>query len=168
MVEITTKGCLKDTSEFKEDMEAKDLTLPKSPSDEPSSKVAKKRRVNFNLTIDFKKCDEFSVTDNCDAEQPAKALSSDFSDVESLCIPTTPGGRPQVEFLTFFDTNKPWPRRLQTKLQRNSHLSRNFPKITSKTLGFILYHLLYHRPLDAQLGSFTISRDIVIHDLNVK
>ena len=136
MVAITSsaKSCLKDSSSgtsqevcVMESEEAKDLTMPKLCSevhikDEPfdiepssrtasatSSKVARKRSVNFNLTIDFKKCDnEFpSVSkiqnNNCDAppsEVDSRVASessiADFSDIESLCIPTTPGGRAQV------------------------------------------------------------------------
>ena len=138
MVAITSsaKSCLKDSSGTSQEIcameseEAKDLTMPKLCSevhikDEPldtepsskaaagastiSSKVARKRSVNFNLTIDFKKCDnEFpSVSkiqnNNCDAppsEVDSRAASessiADFSDIESLCIPTTPGGRAQV------------------------------------------------------------------------
>ena len=134
----SAKSCLKDSSGTSQEIcameseEAKDLTMPKLCSevhikDEPldiepsstaaavvgpstiSSKVARKRSVNFNLTIDFKKCDnEFpSVSkiqnNNCDAppsEVDSRAASessiADFSDIESLCIPTTPGGRAQV------------------------------------------------------------------------
>lgn len=51
----------------------------------------KKRRVNFNLTIDIKQ------EDACVPQGPNSL--SDFSDGESLSdqpIPTTPGGKPQV------------------------------------------------------------------------
>ena len=51
----------------------------------------KKRRVNFNLTIDIK-----HPEDACVPTGPHSL--SDFSDVESLSepLPTTPGGKPQV------------------------------------------------------------------------
>ena len=106
-----SKSCLKDSrevlkSEAMDEEEAKDLTLPKTEgtqviSSDSNSKIAQKRSVNFNLTIDFKKCDEFSVkseNNNCDGSklQSPKSSISDFSDIESLCLPTTPGGRAQV------------------------------------------------------------------------
>ena len=56
---------------------------------------AKKRRVNFNLTIDIKQ----ESNDACVPQGPNSL--SDYSDGESLSeayvpIPTTPGGKPQV------------------------------------------------------------------------
>ena len=83
--------------------EARDLTVPKTnlkhTTSEQGLKVAQKRSVNFNLTIDFKRCDsEISENNNCDEDcrTESKSSVSDFSDIESLCIPTTPGGRAQV------------------------------------------------------------------------
>ena len=83
--------------------EATDLTVPKTNlkhTGQGGLKVAQKRSVNFNLTIDFKRCDsEISENNNCDEDcsrTESKSSVSDFSDIESLCIPTTPGGRAQV------------------------------------------------------------------------
>ena len=61
----------------------------------------KKRRVNFNLTIEIKQ--ESNLDDACVPQGPNSL--SDFSDGESLSdqpIPTTPGGRPQVGLIFFF------------------------------------------------------------------
>ena len=117
MVEL--QSCLKDGGQPKaepaavssglESPKATDLrVLPKATgktiNSSSGSRVAKKRSVNFNLTIDFKRCDELLTNNNqCDrgsttssvssSTAATKALSSDFSDVESLCVPTTPGGR---------------------------------------------------------------------------
>ena len=69
----------------------------------------KKRRVNFNLTIDIAKaplnCDR-ECGEQCVPQYPSGILpsyrggpgSTDFTDIESLSepIPTTPGGKPQV------------------------------------------------------------------------
>ena len=57
----------------------------------------KKRKVNFNLTIDIK----HEQGDDACVPQGPNSLS-DFSDGESLSeerLPTTPGGRAQVNFL---------------------------------------------------------------------
>ena len=74
----------------------------------------KKRRVNFNLTIDIAK-----QPSNCDRESGEQCVpqfpsgipssfgggpgSTDFTDIESLSepVPTTPGGKPQVHFVYF-------------------------------------------------------------------
>ena len=56
----------------------------------------KKRKVNFNLTIDIK----HEHGDDACVPQGPNSLS-DFSDGESLSeerLPTTPGGRAQVKF----------------------------------------------------------------------
>ena len=68
----------------------------------------KKRKVNFNLTIDIKQ--ETNSDDACVPQGPNSL--SDFSDGESLSdqpIPTTPGGRPQVSYdfeITVIETPK--------------------------------------------------------------
>ena len=74
---------------------ATDHLVPKKESktltDLDSATAPKKRRVNFNLTIDIKQ------EDACVPQGPNSL--SDFSDGESLSdqpIPTTPGGKPQV------------------------------------------------------------------------
>ena len=87
---------------------ATDHLVPKKESktltDLDSATAPKKRRVNFNLTIDIKQ------EDACVPQGPNSL--SDFSDGESLSdqpIPTTPGGKPQVLskapfiFRKFFD-----------------------------------------------------------------
>ena len=70
----------------------------------------KKRRVNFNLTIDIAK-----QPSNCDRESGEQCVpqssygcgggpgSTDFTDIESLSepVPTTPGGKPQVHYVYF-------------------------------------------------------------------
>jgi hypothetical protein len=68
------------------DMEAGGTVLPPK----------KKRRVNFNLTIDIKQEFNGHGDDACVPQGPNSL--SDFSDGESLSdpIPTTPGGKPQV------------------------------------------------------------------------
>ena len=63
----------------------------------------KKRKVNFNLTIDIKQ--ESTCFDDACVPQGPNSLS-DYSDGESLNglnepIPTTPGGRPQVRYFNF-------------------------------------------------------------------
>ena len=64
--------------------------------------IKKKRKVNFNLTIDIKQ--ETNYDDACVPQGPNSL--SDYSDGESLNglnepIPTTPGGRPQVRYFNF-------------------------------------------------------------------
>ena len=69
-----------------------DHLVPKEPKTIMDLSCSKKRRVNFNLTIDIKQEDAQCVP------QGPNSLS-DFSDGESLSdqpIPTTPGGKPQV------------------------------------------------------------------------
>ena len=72
------------------------VLVPKSESPETSyhqlEPPLKKRKVNFNLTIDIK----HEYSDACGPNS-----LSDFSDGESLSevpvpLPTTPGGKPQV------------------------------------------------------------------------
>ena len=73
------------------------VLVPKSESPESTSyhqlePPLKKRKVNFNLTIDIK----HEYSDACGPNS-----LSDFSDGESLSevpvpLPTTPGGKPQV------------------------------------------------------------------------
>ena len=61
----------------------------------------KKRKVNFNLTIDIKH--ELPGDDACVPQGPNSL--SDFSDGESLSeqpLPTTPGGKPQVSLILKF------------------------------------------------------------------
>ena len=80
------------------------LLVPKSESPETSyhqlEPPLKKRKVNFNLTIDIK----HEYSDACGPNS-----LSDFSDGESLSevpvpLPTTPGGKPQVinNFYNYF------------------------------------------------------------------
>ncbi len=88
---------------------AEDHLVPKTESNDSDKivlmdldKVPKKRRVNFNLTIDIKQ----ESNDACVPQGPNSL--SDFSDGESLSdsyvpIPTTPGGKPQVIQLILFD-----------------------------------------------------------------
>lgn len=76
-----------------------DHLVPK-PESTKIEKEPKKRRVNFNLTIDIKQ------EDACVPQGPNSL--SDYSDGESLSetyvpIPTTPGGKPQVGM--FFRSN---------------------------------------------------------------
>ncbi len=67
------------------------MACPSPRVDNSIMPLKKKRRVNFNLSIDIKQTD-----DACVPTGPNSL--SDFSDVDSLSepIPTTPGGKPQV------------------------------------------------------------------------
>ena len=73
----------------------------------PNQPKHKKRRVNFNLTIDIAKPTLSRNRDSgeqCVPQCPPSFVghgSTDFTDIESLSepIPTTPGGKPQVDTL---------------------------------------------------------------------